>query len=210
MNSIFKLSFVSVATMGLMVLSAPATAGSSGYSSTISSTLSTPVKLDIRLSESLAYRAENLPKKLSDRGSGSRLNNGFGNNGYYGEKDLNQLKDKLADRLADRFDKSGIVINEDAALTLVVTIEDARPNRPTFRQLSKDPSLSYESFGLGGAELKSELIDTNGNSLGTAEYRWYETNIRDAKYGGTWSDANRAFRSFSKKMAKNLVSTPNS
>ncbi|RKQ71221.1 uncharacterized protein DUF3313 [Litorimonas taeanensis] len=208
MKSVFKISVLTVAIAAVSIFSTPAIAGSA-YESSFSAPLTSPVKLDIRLSEDMAYRAENLPKKLSDRGGSSRLNSGFGNNGYYGEKDLSQLQDRLRKRLTERFDKAGLVIDENASMTLVVTIEDAKPNRPTFKQLSKEPSLSFKSFGTGGAEVTGELIDAAGNSLGTADYSWFETNIRDAQFGSTWSDAHRAFRSFAKKIGKDLAQQPN-
>jgi hypothetical protein len=202
MKSIIKLSLLSLTATSLMVMASPAYAG--GYESTLTTKISTPVKVDIKLSEDLAYRAENLPKKLSDRGGSSRLNSGFANNGYYGDKALEDLQNRLERRLNQSFEKSGIVIDDTAPVTLVVTIEDAKPNRPTFRQLSKEPALSYQSFGLGGAEISSELIDASGNSLGQANYEWFETFIQDARFGGTWSDADVAFRRYAKKLSKEL------
>jgi len=87
---------------------------------------------------------------------------------------------------------------------LRVKIADAKPNRPTFGQLSKQPNLSFRSLGTGGAELEGELIAAGGRSLGTMNYKWYETDIRDAQYGGTWSDAHRAFSRYARKTAKTL------
>lgn len=196
------LIFVSTAAL---TFSSPAMAGSTGYDSTISSPLVTPVRIEVRLSEDMAHRANNLPKKLSDRGSGPNMRGGFSNNGFYGEKDLNRLSKTLGERLEQGFSKQGIKVSETAPVTLIVTIEDAKPNRPTFRQLSSDPSLSFQSFGLGGAELTGSLVDTQGNSLGVMDYRWYENDIRDAAFGGTWSDANIAIRRFAKKAAKDLA-----
>lgn len=196
------LIFVSIATLGL---SAPSMAGNIGYDSTFSSPLTTPVRLEVRLSDDMAYRANNLPKKLSDRGSSSRIRGGFSNNGFYGERDLNQLSERLEDKLEQRLVKKGITVSDDAAVTLVVTIEDAKPNRPTFKQLSNEPGLSYHSFGIGGAEFTGALLDAQGNNLGTMDYKWYESDIRDAAFGGTWSDANVAIRRFAKKAAKDLA-----
>lgn len=196
------LIFVSVATLGL---SAPSMAGNIGYDSTFSSPLTTPVRLEVRLSDDMAYRANNLPKKLSDRGSSSRIRGGFSNNGFYGERDLNQLSERLEDKLEQRLVKKGITVSDDAAVTLVVTIEDAKPNRPTFKQLSNEPGLSFQSFGIGGAEFTGALLDAQGNNLGTMDYKWYESDIRDAAFGGTWSDANVAIRRFAKKAAKDLA-----
>lgn len=202
MKSSFKIGLFSLAATGLMALSAPAFAN--GYESTLTTAVTTPVKVDIQLSEDLAYRANNLPKKLADRGGVARLNSGFSNNGYYGDKALNDLKKRLERRLNERFERSGITVSETAPVTLKVVIENAKPNRPTFNQLSKEPSLSYQSFGLGGAKISSQLIDASGKSLGEANYAWFENFIQDAQFGGTWSDADLAFRRYAKKISKDL------
>jgi len=65
--------------------------------------------------------------------------------------------------------------------------------------------LSFQSFALGGAEFKGELVDSQGNVLGNMDYRWYENDIRDAAFGGTWTDANRAISRFAKRAAKDLA-----
>ena len=165
-----------------------------------------PVSLDVQLSEDLAYRANNLPKKLIDRGSSRGLNNGFSGNGFYGERSLEELREDLVEDMTKRLEKEGLQVEDNAPAKLVLIIEDAKNNRPTFEQLSREPGLSLQSFGVGGAEIKGELFDAAGSSLGTMDYRYFESNIRDAQYGvSTWSDANRAFGRFSRKAAKDLA-----
>jgi len=100
--------------------------------------------------------------------------------------------------------KKGIEVSDNASTVLRITIQDAKPNRPTYKQLSVEPSLSFQSFGIGGAELQGELIAAGGRSLGTMSYEYYENDIRDAKFGGTWGDAHRAFGRFANKAAKTL------
>jgi len=39
-------------------------------------------------------------------------------------------------------------------------------------------------------------------------YKYYEYDLRDARYGATWSDAKKSIRRFAKKAAKNLANTP--
>lgn len=186
-------------------LSTPAVAGT-GYDSTLSAPLSGAVKLDVQLSEDLAHRANNLPEKLSDRSGAGFRSSGFGGNGYYGEKDLNRLTERLEERLTQQLTKRGVSIDPNAATVLRVTLTDARNNRPTFMQLSKEPGLSYRSVANGGATIEAELIQAGGTPLGTMDYRWYENDIRDAQYRGTWTDAKRAMDRFAKKAAKDLVS----
>ncbi len=186
-------------------VSAPALAKSFGFNSTISEPLNTPVKIEVVLSEDLAYRANNLPKKLRDRSTSTRrLNAGFANNGFIGDRDLEQLTERLQSKIENKFAKKGIEVSDNASTVLRVTIADAKPNRPTHEQLSREASLSFSSIGVGGAEIESELVTVDGRSLGTIDYKWYETDIRDAQFGGTWSDAYRAFGRYASRAAKVL------
>lgn len=176
-----------------------------GYESTISTpAATTAVKLDVRLSDDLAHRANNLPESIKDRGHSRSFSNGFTGNGFYGEKDLNRLTQRLSDSITERLEKKGLRVDDNAPVTLIVTLDNAKPNRPTFNQMSKQAGLSFRSVSVGGAEIKSELIDASGSSLGTADYKWYETDIRDASYGGTWQDAHRAINRYAKKISKDL------
>ncbi len=202
MRHIFK-SFILSAPL---VLAAPMLANATGFESTLSAPLTTPVKIDIRLSEDLAYRANHLPKKLSDRGGSSRLGTAFGQNGHYGERDLNRLQERLEKKLTRRLEKKGIVVSDTATTVFRVTIIDAENNRPTFEQLSRETSLSYNnSVGTGGAEFEAEILAVDGSSLGIINYDWFETDIRDSSFGGTWRDANRAIDRFARRVAKEFT-----
>ncbi|WP_165187251.1 hypothetical protein [Caulobacter soli] len=75
---------------------------------------------------------------------------------------------------------------------LNLVIEDAKPNRPTPRQLAKTPGLSIQSFGVGGARISGDYLDPAGQRTPIA-YSWWETDIRWAPYGSTWHDAETAF-----------------
>lgn len=199
----------SILTSSLLALSfaiaAPALAKTRGYDTTVSAPLTSSVKIEVVFSEDMAHRANNLPEKLSDRSGARSLRSGFSGNGYYGDRDLERLTQRLQSNLEKKFGKKGIEVSDTAPTVLRITIEDAKPNRPTFTQLSKEPGLSYQSFGNGGAELQAELIAAGGQSLGTMSYTFYENDIRDARYGGTWSDAHRAFGRFASKAAKTLA-----
>jgi len=199
----------SILTSSLLALSftlaTPAMAKSYGFDTTVTSPLTSAVKIEIIVSEDMAHRANNLPKKLSDRNSARTLRSGFSGNGFYGDKDIKRLTERLQSRLEQKFAKTGIETSDAAPTVLRITIEDAKPNRPTFNQLSKEPGLSFQSFGNGGAELQAELIAAGGQSLGTMSYKYYETDIRYAKFSGTWGDAHRAFRRFASKAAKTLA-----
>lgn len=198
----------SILASSLLALSfavaAPALAKSRGYDTTVSAPLTSAVKIEVIVGKDMAHRANNLPVKLSDRSGARGFNSGFSGNGFYGDRDLERLTERLQSKLEAKFTKKGIEVSDTASTVLRITIEDAKPNRPTFKQLSKEPGLSFESFGIGGAELQAELIAAGGKSLGTMSYRYYENDIRDAKFGGTWGDAHRAFSRFASKAAKTL------
>jgi len=198
-----KLLTTSLLTLSFLA-SAPAFAKSFGYTSTISEPLNSAIKVEVVLSEDLSYRANHLPKRLRDRGSSSRLNSGFASNGFYGERDLLRLTERLQSKIEKKFTKKGIDISGDAPTILRVTLADARPNRPTHEQLSRDIGLSFQSISLGGAEIESELIAAGGRSLGSIDYKWYENDLRDSQFGGIWNDANRAFDRYARKAAKVL------
>jgi len=178
-----------------LVMAAPASARSN-FQSTVEAPLSGAVKLEVVIGEELAYRAENLPKKLSDRGSSSRFSRGFGKNGNYGVRDVARLQARLERKVTAQFARKGITLSDSAPTVLRVTLTNAKPNRPTIEQLSKEPGLSYSSFGLGGAEIEAELVSAGGQSLGNMQYRFYEDDIRDAAFSGTWTDAYRSFDRF--------------
>lgn len=161
------------------------------------------VKLDIHVSEDLAYRANNLPEKRILRG-GVSYRSGFAQNGYLGDDAISRLTNRVESRFTKRLAKHGITVSDDAAVTLKITLNDAKPNRPTFTQMSRSPSLSHRSFGTGGAELQGELLTASGESAGGMSYKWYETDIRDAQYGSIWSDADRSIDRFAKRAAKAL------
>jgi hypothetical protein len=89
--------------------------------------------------------------------------------------------------------------------TLTLVIEDAKPNRPTPQQMSARPGLSIESFSIGGARISGEYVDPAGKRTPIA-YSWYETDIRWARYGSTWHDAESAFDRLAERLAKDQFS----
>ncbi len=164
----------------------------------------TPITIKVKLSEDLQYRANNISKDIRDRSVSRGLNNGFSGNGYFGEKDLNRLAERLKRKMSKRLEKSGIEISENAPTVLELVIIDAKPNRPTFTQMAKSVGLSFNSIGIGGAEFEGRLYSQNAD-MGEISYGWYENDIRDSQYGGTWTDANRAIDRFARKTAKALA-----
>ena len=187
-------------------LSFSSLANATGFDSDLATTITGPIKVEVVVSEDLAHRAEHLPKKLSDRGSSRRLNAAFANNGKFGQRDIDRLVEEMNEELVEDFEKYGITISDDAPTVLRVTLEKVKPNRPTFKQLSEDTSLSFQSFSIGGAEITAEVIGAGDENLGTMEYDYY-SNFNDIGSRGltTWYDTNRTISRFSKRAAKKLA-----
>ncbi|MGJ8559913.1 MAG: hypothetical protein ACSHX3_06720 [Litorimonas sp.] len=199
-----------LASTALILAPMSAAAKSRGFDTTISVPVQAPVKIEVVLSDDLAHRANNLPKKLSSRASPRSGNAGFAGDGLYGDRALNSLIEEVYEELNEDFARKGILVSDDADIVLRVTLEDVKNNRPTFEQLSRQTSLSFESFGTGGAEMSAELVDGSGNQLGTLSYRWFDSDLDRFDFqgaSGVWSDARRAISRFSSKTAKTLSST---
>ena len=118
----------------------------------------------------------------------------------YGERELTFLTDEIREDVTRELGKVGI-----SPARIEVTILDAKPNRPTFEQLGAN-GLSFQSFGIGGMDLKAIVYDNTGKVLGELEYDWFEFDIRQARTQSTWGDARRASNRFARKLAKELTS----
>ena len=118
----------------------------------------------------------------------------------YGVRDVQRLADDLKKNVERELDGTGVLAGGRVGLTLV----DARPNRPTFKQLGDRPGLSFESFGTGGAAIEGQAISVDGH-VTPVRYRWYESDIRQAKLTTTWSDAGRAIDRFAFQLGRGEV-----
>lgn len=109
----------------------------------------------------------------------------------YGVRDVRELADELKKDVELRLAKTGAYEGARIELTLV----DAVPNRPTFKQLGDKPGLSFESFGVGGARIEGRIVAADGKVTPLA-YQFYETDIRWARHHATWSDAEWTIQRF--------------
>lgn len=82
-----------------------------------------------------------------------------------------------------------------------ITLTDVKPNRPTFKQLADTPGLSFESFGIGGAAIKSRVIGADGAET-KVDYAWFESDIRQSHANWIWSDAEWTFDRYARKLAR--------
>jgi hypothetical protein len=114
-----------------------------------------------------------------------------------GQRDVNDLARELQKQVQRELAKTGAY--DGARVQLELT--DVQPNRPTFKQLSDKPGLSYESFGVGGARIEGSAIAPDGH-VTPISYKYYETDIRYARRGGTWADADWAIDRFAHQLAR--------
>ncbi|OYX49826.1 MAG: hypothetical protein B7Y90_06085 [Alphaproteobacteria bacterium 32-64-14] len=118
-----------------------------------------------------------------------------------GVREARVLSDALTRKITNVFAEKGV-----QAEKIVVTIEDARPNRPTMEQVSQKPGLdSMHSISLGGAKLSGIAYDAAGNEIGRFDYRWYETDLHNVVAATTWSDARSTFDKFARRFADKLT-----
>ncbi|MCI4643252.1 MAG: hypothetical protein MRY64_00535 [Hyphomonadaceae bacterium] len=114
----------------------------------------------------------------------------------YGEREGPILTDDIIEDIERALDRA----NVDAE-RIEVTIEDARPNRPTMQQVSDRPGLdSFRSFGTGGMKLTGKVYHLDGEMVSDVEYRYFETDISQVQHVSTWWDANRASRRFASRV----------
>jgi hypothetical protein len=92
-----------------------------------------------------------------------------------------------------------------AAARVVLTIEDAQPNRPTFAQVSNKPGLDpIRSISIGGAKVSGVAYDAAGAEIAACSYDWYESDITQVATASTWTDANSVFARFASRCARKL------
>lgn len=119
----------------------------------------------------------------------------------YGVRDVQRLADALQRGVERELARTG-GLGGDVRLELVLV--DAKPNRPTFKQLSDTPGLSYQSFGVGGAAIEGRAVAADG-AVTPLSYRWYETDIRQGAHDATWSDARWTIDRFASRLARGQV-----
>lgn len=118
----------------------------------------------------------------------------------YGVREADVLAKALVKKIENQFARQGV-----KAERVVVTIEDAKPNRPTFQQVSDKPGLDpMRSISIGGAHLVGIAYDASGAEIGRLDYDWYETNLSNVIAATTWSDARWTFDRFARRFADRL------
>lgn len=120
----------------------------------------------------------------------------------YGAKEVEDLAVYLKQTVErDLTAKGRFKASEADGAVLQLVLVDAKPNRPTFKQMSDRPGLSMQSYGVGGAEIRGEQVNADGSRVKLG-YSWFESDISQAKDLLTWSDAEQAIHSFSRRVAE--------
>jgi hypothetical protein len=106
----------------------------------------------------------------------------------FGVRDLADLRSDLQRQVQHSMDHT----RGAAPVKVALVIEDAIPNRPTFEQLGRTVGLSMRSVGLGGARV-SGLVTYADGATRPVRVQYYETDLRNERGVGVWSDAYIAF-----------------
>lgn len=114
-----------------------------------------------------------------------------------GMREVSRLADDLKSTVERELARAGAL--SDARVELTLT--DAQPNRPTFKQMGDRPGLSFESFGVGGAAIEGRIVSPDGSAV-PLTYKWYETDISQVWGYSPWWDAETTFSRFARKLAK--------
>jgi hypothetical protein len=110
------------------------------------------------------------------------------------------LSESLSKQIVRTFEKKGVQADH-----VVVTIDDAVPNRPTIGQVSNKLGLDpIRSIGVGGAKLTGSAYDASGKEIASLSYDWYETDISQVRGYATWTDAENTFSKFANRFAKKV------
>ena len=126
----------------------------------------------------------------------------------YGAKEINDLAVYLKQTVEkDLTAKGRFKASEADGAVLQLVLVNAKPNRPTFKQMSDRPGLSMQSFSVGGAEIRGEQINTDASRVKLG-YSWFETDIAQAQILSTWSDAEQAIHRFARRVAEGRADIP--
>ena len=119
----------------------------------------------------------------------------------YGEREIEVLSDKLDKILRASLSDLDVDVEKIEAI-----IEDVKPNRPTFEQLSDRPGLDgFLSRSLGGATVTAKVYSGSGDLINEYNAKYYSNDLRDVRVSAVWGDATRAFRRIAHKISKSQI-----
>ena len=117
-----------------------------------------------------------------------------------GVREAKYLTESLTRKVEAALARAGVNVDR-----VVLTLHDAKPNRPTMEQVSNKPGLDpSRSISIGGARVTGVAYDASGAEVGRLDYDWYETDLNSAVGSATWSDARWTFDRFARRFADKL------
>lgn len=124
-----------------------------------------------------------------------------------GAREGEYLRERVTQAVTRALARRGATLAEAAPVTIEISIVDADPNRPTFQQISDEPSLDgFRSISIGGAELHAVIRRADGVTLSEVTHRRYNHSLSDLLGAETtWSEAQSAIRQFANKVADAYV-----
>jgi hypothetical protein len=114
-----------------------------------------------------------------------------------GVREVDDLAKDLQKTVATRLAKTGAYDGARIELVLV----DAKPNHPTFKQLSDTPGLSLRSVSVGGARIEGRAVAADG-TVTPLSYSYTEPDIRWVRGLATWSNAEQTFDQFASELGR--------
>lgn len=117
-----------------------------------------------------------------------------------GVREAKYLTESLTKKVEAALARAGVNVDR-----VVLTLHDAKPNRPTMEQVSNKPGLDpSRSISIGGARVTGVAYDASGAEVARLDYDWYETDLNSAVGSATWSDARWTFDRFARRFADKL------
>jgi hypothetical protein len=127
----------------------------------------------------------------------------MGENELYDQTDVESLKRSLYKMVSNNLKNKELMDPQGAKLE--ITLVEITPNRPTLAAMTKRSGLSYQSFGIGGAELDARFVAQDGTDIGSMHFRWRQTQLDQFSQGqSTWYDAKQGFLKFANRLVKEL------
>lgn len=115
----------------------------------------------------------------------------------YGLDEVERLAETLRRDVERELDLTGVMAGGRVELVLT----DAKPSRPTLRELATRPGLSFRSFAIGGAAIEGRTVTFDGKTM-PISYSWYASDITDSRRQSVWGDAEWMFQRFAHRLSR--------
>ncbi len=113
------------------------------------------------------------------------------------DRDIDELTKSLRASVQHSLTKANAL--SDRGGVLDIQLVKAKPTRPTFTQLSANTGLSMRSAYIGGMEVAGTYTAPDG-TVTPVKYHWEPIDISEARFGTTWTDAERGFDYFASSL----------